>query len=110
MIHRDIIGNRRFDTSFKNGEDSIFMFAISDKFSIVKFTSQRAVYYRRVREGSALLRKKNISEIIGNCYNMTRAYTRIYFKNPKRYKLGFYITRVLGAIHGTIEQIQINRR
>lgn len=110
LIHRDIIGSRRFDISFKNGEDSIFMFAISDKFNKVRFTSQNAVYYRRVREGSALLRKKNKSEIFGNCFNMMRAYTKIYFGHPMRYNLGFYITRVLGAVHGAIEQIQINRR
>ena len=110
LIHRDIIGNRRFDTSFKNGEDSIFMFAISDKFNKVKFTSQDAVYYRRVREGSALLRKKNKSEILRNCINMIRAYTRIYLRNPMHYKWGFYTTRVLGAVHGAIEQIQLNRR
>lgn len=110
LIHRDIIGSRRFDTSFKNGEDSIFMFAISDRFRKVKFTSQQAVYYRRVREGSALLRKKNLLEIIGNCFNMIRAYTSIYLRTPMRYKLGFYVTRVLGAVHGALEQIQINRR
>lgn len=110
LIHRDIIGGRRFDTSFKNGEDSIFMFAISDRFNRVAFTSQNAVYYRRVREGSALLRKKSKSEILKNCLNMVRAYTRIYFKHPMRYKMGFYITRLLGAFHGAIEQIQLNRR
>ena len=31
LIHKSIIGNRRFDVRFKNGEDSLFMFLISDK-------------------------------------------------------------------------------
>ena len=31
LIHRDIIGDRRFDLHFHNGEDSIFMFLISDQ-------------------------------------------------------------------------------
>lgn len=110
LIHRDIIGDKRFDTSFKNGEDSIFMFAISDRFRNVVFTSQNAVYYRRVREGSALLRKKSKSEILKNCFNMVLAYTKIYFSHPLRYKMGFYITRILGAVHGAIEQFHLNRR
>ena len=110
LIHRDIIGDRRFDNSFKNGEDSIFMFAISDRFRKVVFTSQNAVYYRRIREGSALLRKKSNSEILKNCFNMVRAYTRIYYSHPLRYRMSFYITRVLGAVHGAIEQFQFNRR
>lgn len=109
LIHRDIIGNRRFDTSFKNGEDSIFMFAISDKFSKVRFTSQDAVYYRRVREGSALQREKKTSEIIRNCCNMVVAYTKIFFSHPKRYKIAFYITRILGAFHGALEQVQLRK-
>lgn len=110
MIHKILIGDRRFDTSFKNGEDSIFMFAISDRFKNVAFTSQNAVYYRRLREGSAMLRKKSNSDILNNCINMVLAYTRIYFRHPRRYKLSFYITRVLGAFHGAIEQFQLNRR
>ena len=30
LIHKSIIGNRRFNINFKNGEDSLFMFLISD--------------------------------------------------------------------------------
>ena len=35
LIHKDIIGNRRFDIRFKNSEDSLFMFLISDRFQYV---------------------------------------------------------------------------
>ena len=31
MINKDIVGDRRFDCRLKNGEDSLFMFSISDK-------------------------------------------------------------------------------
>ena len=110
MIHRDIIGNRRYNESFKNGEDSIFMFEISDKYKNVSFTSKNAVYYRRIREGSALLKEKSFSEIIHTCFNMIVTYSKLYFKQPRRYNFWFYFTRVLGAFHGAIEQIQFRKR
>ena len=105
LIHRDIIADRRFDLRFKNGEDSIFMFLISDRFEKVSFTSRNAVYYRRIREGSALARKKPFIGVVNNQLNMVCAYCAIYFKHPLSYKFDFFFTRILGAIHGAIEQI-----
>jgi len=109
LIHKDIIGNRRFNVKFRNGEDSIFMFEISDALKMVDFTSKNAVYHRRVRIGSALLRKKSSLEVWGNCIRMISAYTGILIKHPFRYSCNFYITRLLGAIHGAIEQYQLRR-
>ncbi len=109
MIHRNIIWNRRYNTSFKNGEDSIFMFEISDRFKTVAFTSRNAIYYRRIRQGSALLRKKGIFEIISNCIKMIVAYAKIYFKHPHKYNFIFFVTRVLGAVHGGIEQFKLKK-
>lgn len=104
LIHRDIIGNRRFDLRFKNGEDSIFMFLISDRFNQVRFTSQNAAYYRRVRQDGALSRKKTSVEIIRNQMHMIVVYCFIFLQNPFKYKAVFFLTRILGAIHGAIEQ------
>ena len=109
LIHHSIIGRHRFNTSFKNGEDSIFMFAISDKYKYVSFTSQNAVYYRRIRKGSALNRRKTKREIVVNWMKMMASYNKLYFSHPRRYKLSFFVTRVLGAFHGAIEQLQLSK-
>ena len=58
MIPMDVIAGRRFDTSFSIGEDSIFMFRISDRIAHTDFTSSDAIYYRRIRENSAMGRQK----------------------------------------------------
>lgn len=100
LIHRDIIGNRRFDKRFVNGEDALFMFLISDRFKYVKFTPKDAIYYRRVRNDSAQFRKKSAKEILLNTTNMIFEYSKIYFRHPFSYNFGFYFTRVLAAIHG----------
>lgn len=106
LIHRDIIGNRRFDVRFQNGEDALFMFCISDKFQDVAFTSKNAVYYRRVRSDSAVSRKKGSKRIIINVFNLIEAYCSIYFKNPIQYNFSFYATRILGAIRWGFKQFR----
>lgn len=98
LIPISFIQDRRYDIKFKNGEDSLFMFLISDKIKRVAFTSKNAVYYRRYRNDSAVTRKRNKSEIIINSFNLIKAYSCIYFKTPKSYSLSFLITRLLGTL------------
>lgn len=98
MIHRSILGMRRFDTDFERGEDSLYMFLISDRIKYVDFTTSNAIYYRRVRTGSVTMEKRPRIEIIGNSAKMIVAYSKIYWGNIQRYNFYFYFTRVLGAI------------
>jgi len=100
LIHRDIIGDRRFDTSFTLGEDSLFMFLISNRMQQVRFTGQEAVYFRRIRPGSAS-QTKSRREVIYNCLRIMRRYTHIY-SHGKGYNSSFYLTRMMGAIHTII--------
>ena len=102
LMHRDIIGDRRFDTRFRNGEDSIFMFMVSDRLQKVRFAAMDAVYYRRIRSDSAAYRKRGIKEVIGNMFRMIGAYVLIYLKSPCKYDFGFFVTRILAAIHGSV--------
>lgn len=98
LIHRDVIGNRRFDKRFKNGEDSLFMFLVSDKMKWCNFTSPESVYYRRIREGSALTSNKSISYKISNAIKLFFSYSAVFFKGFPRYNFWFYLTRVFGLV------------
>ncbi|MBQ3190721.1 MAG: glycosyltransferase family 2 protein [Bacteroides sp] len=98
LIPMSFIQGRKFDTRFKNGEDSLFMFAISDKFKWVDFTSRNAVYYRRVRSGSAITIHRSKIKKIQNSIKMMIAYNQLYFSNPFNYNFSFYLTRILGSI------------
>lgn len=99
LIPAAIIGKRRFDTDFKIGEDSIFMFKISDKIKYTDFTSDKAIYYRRLRKGSAMNEFNDRKRQAQNDLRMIWAYSKIYFSGLCRYSLHFYLTRVRGAIH-----------
>lgn len=98
LFHRNIISDRRFDVRFKNGEDALFMFLISDKFNKVVFADKNAIYYRRYRENSAYTSKQKGNYVIKNECKRIIEYSKIYFSNINRYSLGFYLTRLLGAI------------
>lgn len=98
LIHRNIIDDRRFDKRFKNGEDSLFMFLISDKFKFVDFTSKDAVYFRRIRNSSANFKSRSIMQKVKNSLLMIFQYIKMYATNPFNYRFDFLFTRVLGAV------------
>lgn len=99
LIPMSFIQEKRYDVRFKNGEDSLFMFLISDKFKDVVFTSENAIYYRRIRERSATTGYRSRKNIILNGLNMMRALSSIYFSDPFHYSFSFFMTRMLGCVH-----------
>lgn len=98
LIPMSFIQGRRFDIRFKNGEDALFMFSISDKFKQVDFTSSNAVYYRRYRSNSAVTSKKTIIYRCKNTIFLTGAYITLYLKHPLEYKFTLFINRILANI------------
>lgn len=97
LIHREIIGDRRFDTRFTHGEDSLFMFNISDRFRWVSFTSREAIYYRRNRIGSAMTIKRSLTERLNNEMELLRAKTLIVFRRPTIYSIRFYLRSIVSS-------------
>ena len=98
LFPMSFIQDRRFDVRFKNGEDSLYMFLISDKIKKFAFASKDAVYYRRYRDNSAYTRSKTKREIIANKTSLIKAYISIYLRRPQKYSLLFFITRLLGTL------------
>lgn len=98
LIPMCFIHGRRFNPAFSNGEDSLFMFLISDCFDRFAFTDKTAVYYRRYRTGSAVTSYRSKGMIIRNSFSMICEYTKIFFKGIPHYNFGFYITRIFASI------------
>lgn len=103
LFHKTIIAERYFNIHFKNGEDALYMFKISDRFKTVAFTGKDAIYYRRYRENSAYTVKKSYSYVLKNELLRICEYTKIYFSNLGKYSTRFYLTRVLGAIKSILK-------
>lgn len=101
LIPMKIIGKRRFDESMSYGEDTMFMFLISDRFSFVDFGPETAVYHRRFRNGGAVnsFAGSDFGHKFTTCMKSIWKYSRIYFSSICRYSFLFYLTRVWGALH-----------
>ncbi len=96
LIPMSFIQDRRFDVRFKVGEDSLFMFLISDKYKNVCYTSKNAIYFRRYRENSAITKHDTKKNKIKNVINRMNETSHIY--NKGNYSFIFFVTRQLGAI------------
>jgi glycosyltransferase involved in cell wall biosynthesis len=95
LIDRNIIASGRFDVKIQNGEDSLFMFSVSDKIKQLRFTGKDCIYYRRLRKNSLSLQKRSLINRMNNFSVLFLAYTIIYFKKPFKYNFLFYISRIL---------------
>lgn len=100
LIPMSFIQDHRFDIRFKNGEDTLFMFLISDKLKHINFTKREAVYYRRYRVGSAVTGKRKRSAIIKSNLLQIGVYFNYFIKKTWDYNWSFFATRILGSIMG----------
>lgn len=98
LIHRDIIGERRFDTRFSYGEDSLFMFLISNRFKWVSYTSKDVIYYRRNRLGSATFHKRSFINKLKNEWHLILNKTIIFFSCPLQYSIRFYVRSLASSV------------
>lgn len=108
MIHRGIINKRTFNTKYQNGEDTLFMFLISDRMKKVSFTSRNAIYYRRIRAESATQSKKKIKAILKNRFCLMQEFTKLYFSDVKNYNFRFYLKFMSGSIKAIIYNVLKN--
>ena len=102
LIPMNFIHDRRFNPAFCNGEDSLFMFLISDRFDRFAFTDETAIYYRRFRTGSAVTSHRSRWQTIRNSILMICEYTKIFFRDMPHYNFEFYVTRVLASVRSMI--------
>ena len=105
LIPMSFIQDRRFDMRFKNGEDTLFMFLISDRIKNIRFASINAVYYRRNREGSAANVKRKFSEVCYSNFLQIVTYVSYYIKNPMGYSFSFFISRIGGALYAIVVRL-----
>lgn len=102
LLSIDQIRNKRFDIRFKNGEDALFTFSISDKIQYLSFAEPSTIYFRRIRENSAITKKRTRSQKILNGLRLICAYNKIYFSSPFKYSFPFFVTRILATIRGAL--------
>ena len=108
LVRREAIGSRRFDVRFRNGEDSLFMFLISDTFRYVAFASKDAVYYRRIRRNSAVTARRSRLSIVWNEIRRDVEIVRIYCSAPSQYRMRFFLTFLLASLSAMARTVRTN--
>lgn len=96
LIPRDIICTKRFNVNFKNGEDALFMFSISNNIKQI-IIEKNCIYYRRLRPNSASRKKISFISRIKRIVKQQLEYTKIYFSNPCEYNFVLYLSRLLAV-------------
>lgn len=100
LINRNIIASHRFNIKLSNGEDTLFMFLISENINKCRFTNDNAIYYRRVRDESASHYKRSFKSRLKSNLVQLNEYLHIWIKNPFKYNFYFFISRCGGALIG----------
>lgn len=95
IISRRIIQDVRFDTNLKIGEDSVFMAKISKKVKSIVLSDSSAIYYRRLRAGSASRVKQPILKKCDIVCKLLKKYTKMLTPS---YNIPFITTRIIATL------------
>lgn len=98
LIPIKVIGDRRFDTKYKLGEDSLFMFVISDKINGISLSADNTVYYVRARQNSVSRRHYSFGLRLNVALNLTASYFVQYLKSPFKYDFLLFASRVFATL------------
>lgn len=96
LIHRDIIGDIRFDINVKNGEDSLFMATISKSIEKLCKPHEEACYYIYERPESASRKEIPLNNRIKNYIYLIIEYLKLLFL--PRYDRWFILTRIVATL------------
>lgn len=99
LIPRSVIGTRRFNPRYKLGEDALFMAELTDRISFVEMSEPDAVYYRRLRDGSAshTMGRTAFPRLLWNAVSLSGSYMKVYLRKPFRYNCAFFATRIMAG-------------
>lgn len=100
LIHRNIIGNVRFDENLSTGEDALFMAHISTRVVAVKKTSPSACYYVYERSGSVTRSQVDKAKEFRRILYLMKEYGKMLL-SPKHDKL-----LVLARIAATVMHVK----
>ena len=78
LIHRNIIGKNRFPTQLRLSEDCVFCLELSLSMKSMKLASPSAIYYQRLREGSAMHLKTSRLTDIKELWTIEVAYLKFW--------------------------------
>lgn len=98
LIHKDIIGSVRFNTTMKISEDALFCATISKNIMDMRCASEDVIYYIRQRQGSATRKKFSVFFLFMLTLKKIFLFWKIYFSDPLHYNFCFFFSRTLACL------------
>lgn len=97
LIPVKVISNRRFNSNIRLSEDALFMASISDKIESISISNGIAIYYRRLRAGSATRSQHNYLKKVLRKISLIKLFATIYIKGFPHYNFPFFLTRIIAV-------------
>jgi glycosyltransferase involved in cell wall biosynthesis len=98
LIPRNVINEFRFDKSLSYGEDALFMFVISCNVKGIKLADENAIYYRRIRQGSASQSYLTLGARTHSMLLKLSKYSSVYIRAISRYNFLLFTSRIAATI------------
>ena len=107
LIPRKMIGNTRFNTSIRFGEDALFMAQISSRVQDIKLTSASAIYFRRIYSLSSSRLKNSLYTELSNCLKLFANYLFLLIRQLGKNQFWFLSLRMLAFFKGSSRRIRM---
>lgn len=101
LIHRNIIGENRFPTQLRLSEDSFFGLELSLSLKSMNLASPSAIYYQRLRKGSAMHLKTSRLMDIKELWTIEVAYLKFWGVHFWKVNPLLMLSRIVAAIRNT---------
>lgn len=98
IIPRNVIGNTRFNTKYKLGEDSLFMFQISKRIADIRIAPSNTYYAVRYRDNSASHSHYHYLHRLKVSLLLSYSYIKIYLSDIHSYNFILFATRVFATL------------
>jgi glycosyltransferase involved in cell wall biosynthesis len=98
MIPRDLIEEFRFDKSLNYGEDALFMFMISCNIKGITLADENAIYFRRIRRGSASQSNLTLGSRSQSMFLKLSKYSSVYLRSIRKYNFMLYVSRIAATM------------
>ena len=108
LIHRDIIGRKRFSTKLRLSEDSLFCLELTQSFKSMKLASPDTIYFQRERQGSAMRAKVCYRAEIKELCKIEIEYFKYWFSHPFSVNVKFMLSRIIAGFRNSIVKMRKN--
>ena len=102
MIPKSLIGDKRFDTKFSLGEDSLFMLSLEPEIRRIKLSPPDCIYFRRLRSHPASRKRRSVADEWANDIRLCCAYTNIWSKHMFTMNFPFFMSRIIATLYKMI--------